>query len=161
MRYDVWSAFPSSASTIDRWRPRRTEILYVWLHSSDWPQFIGTLAGLMLCLLLAALDQTMLALLSRESSRNSSGFDRYPGRDSVPADVDHLHSDFREAVRHLRAKGIFPVGRDHVRCLVCIVRRGRKNGFPGHRWHEPVDRVPRLARAGRGHHVRIGIYHRR
>jgi EmrB/QacA subfamily drug resistance transporter len=42
------------------------------------PQFIGTLAGLMLCLLLAALDQTIVGTAEPRIIAQLSGFDRYP-----------------------------------------------------------------------------------
>lgn len=42
------------------------------------PQFIGTLAGLMLCLLLAALDQTIVGTAEPRIISQLSGFDRYP-----------------------------------------------------------------------------------
>src|SRR5882724_6793695 len=41
-------------------------------------QFIGTLAGLMLCLLLAALDQTIVGTAEPRIIASLSGFDRYP-----------------------------------------------------------------------------------
>jgi len=42
------------------------------------PQFIGTMAGLMLCLLLAALDQTIVGTAEPRIIAQLSGFDRYP-----------------------------------------------------------------------------------
>jgi EmrB/QacA subfamily drug resistance transporter len=42
------------------------------------PQFIGTLAGLMMCLLLAALDQTIVGTAEPRIIASLSGFDRYP-----------------------------------------------------------------------------------
>lgn len=42
------------------------------------PQFIGTMAGLMLCLLLAALDQTIVGTAEPRIIASLSGFDRYP-----------------------------------------------------------------------------------
>src|SRR3984885_12554509 len=42
------------------------------------PQFIGTLAGLMLVLLLAALDQTIVGTAEPRIIAQLSGFDRYP-----------------------------------------------------------------------------------
>jgi EmrB/QacA subfamily drug resistance transporter len=42
------------------------------------PQYIGTLAGLMLCLLLAALDQTIVGTAEPRIIAQLSGFDRYP-----------------------------------------------------------------------------------
>src|SRR5882724_12847671 len=41
-------------------------------------QFIGTLAGLMLCLLLAALDQTIVGTAEPRIIASLSGFNRYP-----------------------------------------------------------------------------------
>src|SRR6266436_6602644 len=41
-------------------------------------QFIGTLAGLMMCLLLAALDQTIVGTAEPRIIASLSGFDRYP-----------------------------------------------------------------------------------
>src|SRR5579883_180524 len=41
-------------------------------------QFIGTLSGLMLCLLLAALDQTIVGTAEPRIIASLSGFDRYP-----------------------------------------------------------------------------------
>ncbi len=42
------------------------------------PQFIGTIGGLMLCLLLAALDQTIVGTAEPRIIASLSGFDRYP-----------------------------------------------------------------------------------
>jgi EmrB/QacA subfamily drug resistance transporter len=42
------------------------------------PQFIGTMAGLMMCLLLAALDQTIVGTAEPRIIASLSGFDRYP-----------------------------------------------------------------------------------
>lgn len=42
------------------------------------PQFIGTIAGLMMCLLLAALDQTIVGTAEPRIIASLSGFDRYP-----------------------------------------------------------------------------------
>jgi EmrB/QacA subfamily drug resistance transporter len=42
------------------------------------PQFIGTLSGLMACLLLAALDQTIVGTAEPRIIASLSGFDRYP-----------------------------------------------------------------------------------
>ncbi len=42
------------------------------------PQFVGTLSGLMLCLLLAALDQTIVGTAEPRIIASLSGFDRYP-----------------------------------------------------------------------------------
>src|SRR5215475_3843823 len=42
------------------------------------PQFVGTLAGLMMCLLLAALDQTIVGTAEPRIIASLSGFDRYP-----------------------------------------------------------------------------------
>ena len=42
------------------------------------PQFIGTMAGLMLCLLLAALDQTIVGTAEPRIIASLAGFDRYP-----------------------------------------------------------------------------------
>ncbi|HLW75570.1 MAG TPA: MFS transporter, partial [Bryobacteraceae bacterium] len=42
------------------------------------PQFYGTLSGLMLCLLLAALDQTIVGTAEPRIIASLSGFDRYP-----------------------------------------------------------------------------------
>jgi EmrB/QacA subfamily drug resistance transporter len=42
------------------------------------PQFIGTIAGLMLCLLLAAIDQTIVGTAEPKIIAYLSGFDRYP-----------------------------------------------------------------------------------
>ena len=42
------------------------------------PQFIGTLAGLMMCLLLAALDQTIVGTAEPRIIASLAGFDRYP-----------------------------------------------------------------------------------
>ena len=42
------------------------------------PQFFGTLSGLMLCLLLAALDQTIVGTAEPRIINSLSGFDRYP-----------------------------------------------------------------------------------
>jgi EmrB/QacA subfamily drug resistance transporter len=42
------------------------------------PQFIGTISGLMLCLLLAALDQTIVGTAEPRIIASLSGFDRYP-----------------------------------------------------------------------------------
>src|SRR6201995_4882780 len=41
-------------------------------------QFIGTLSGLMLCLLLAALDQTIVGTAEPRIIASLNGFDRYP-----------------------------------------------------------------------------------
>lgn len=42
------------------------------------PQFIGTIGGLMMCLLLAALDQTIVGTAEPRIIASLSGFDRYP-----------------------------------------------------------------------------------
>src|ERR1700732_2198639 len=42
------------------------------------PQFFGTMAGLMLCLLLAAIDQTLVGTAEPKIIAYLSGFDRYP-----------------------------------------------------------------------------------
>jgi EmrB/QacA subfamily drug resistance transporter len=42
------------------------------------PQFIGTMAGLMMCLLLAALDQTIVGTAEPRIIASLAGFDRYP-----------------------------------------------------------------------------------
>ncbi len=42
------------------------------------PQFVGTMAGLMMCLLLAALDQTIVGTAEPRIIASLSGFDRYP-----------------------------------------------------------------------------------
>src|SRR5579862_3254812 len=42
------------------------------------PQFIGTITGLMLCLLLAALDQTIVGTAEPRIIASLAGFDRYP-----------------------------------------------------------------------------------
>src|SRR5215469_16442726 len=42
------------------------------------PQFIGTIAGLMMCLLLAALDQTIVGTAEPRIIASLAGFDRYP-----------------------------------------------------------------------------------
>src|ERR1700740_426530 len=42
------------------------------------PQFVGTLAGLMMWLLLAALDQTIVGTAEPRIIASLSGFDRYP-----------------------------------------------------------------------------------
>ncbi len=42
------------------------------------PQFLGTMAGLMLCLLLAALDQTIVGTAEPRIIASLAGFDRYP-----------------------------------------------------------------------------------
>src|SRR5579872_443267 len=42
------------------------------------PQFVGTLFGLMMCLLLAALDQTIVGTAEPRIIASLSGFDRYP-----------------------------------------------------------------------------------
>src|SRR6202171_4261515 len=42
------------------------------------PQLVGTLAGLMLGMLLAALDQTIVATAEPQTIAHLSGFDRYP-----------------------------------------------------------------------------------
>src|SRR6202041_3623987 len=42
------------------------------------PQFIGTIAGLIMCLLLAALDQTIVGTAEPRIIASLSGFDRYP-----------------------------------------------------------------------------------
>src|SRR5579885_3062428 len=41
-------------------------------------QFIGTLFGLMMCLLLASLDQTIVGTAEPKIIASLSGFDRYP-----------------------------------------------------------------------------------
>src|SRR5579875_2331386 len=42
------------------------------------PQFVGTMAGLMMCLLLAALDQTIVGTAEPRIIASLSGFERYP-----------------------------------------------------------------------------------
>src|SRR5579872_5286473 len=42
------------------------------------PQFVGTLFGLMMCLLLAALDQTIVGTAEPRIIASLAGFDRYP-----------------------------------------------------------------------------------
>src|SRR5438128_9904799 len=43
-----------------------------------WPQMVGTLVGLMLSMLLAALDQTIVGTAEPRIIASLSGFDRYP-----------------------------------------------------------------------------------
>ena len=54
-----------------------------WHHTFDtswpsWPQLVGTLGGLLLALLVAALDQTVVGTAEPRIIASLSGFDRYP-----------------------------------------------------------------------------------
>ena len=119
-------------------------------------QYIGTLAGLMLCLLLAALDQTIVGTAEPRIIAQLSGFDRYPWVATAYLLTSTICVPiFAKLIRHLRAEMVFSFRRDHVRGLVGFVRRLRQTDLSAHRRHESVDRVPRLA--GRGAGIIFGL----
>ena len=126
------------------------------------PQLIGTMIGLLLAALLAAIDQTIVGTAEPRIIASLHGIRPLPvGRDDLPAHVHPVGPDLREPVGHLRPQAVLHARRDPVRRLVRAVRRGRRIHVPADRRHGPADPLPRTAGRRRRHGHRHPLHDRR
>jgi MFS family permease len=114
------------------------------------PQLIGTMLGMLLTALLAAIDQTIVGTAEPRIIASLSGFDRYPW-------VATLY--LLTSTVACRSSRVCPIDsdasryswrRDCVRARLGVVRRVRQPDLSAVRRHGPADRVPRLQGLGAG-----------
>ena len=126
------------------------------------PQLVGTLTGLLLAALLAAIDQTIVGTAEPRIIAQLSGFDRYPwiataylltSTVSVPI--------FASLSDHPRAQAVLSAGCHALHADVRAVRRRRHADVPADRRHGPADSVPRPAGHRRRHGDGAAVHDRR
>src|SRR3954451_14535030 len=102
------------------------------------PQLVGTMTGLLLAALLAAIDQTIVGTAEPRIIASLSGFDRYPwvatvylltSTLSVPIFASLSGPIFRQLVRYPRPQAVLPAGCRPLRDHVGAVRPRRGNEF--------------------------------
>ena len=109
----------------------------------DPRQRLVTLGGLMLTLLLAAMDQTIVGTAMPRVVASLDGFDRYPvGDHRLPAHLDDLGPGLRQAVGPVRTQVALPGRPGDLRRVVVAVRRLGQRPAAARR-HESAHLLPR------------------
>ena len=126
------------------------------------PQLIGTLTGLLLAALLAAIDQTIVGTAEPRIIASLSGFDRYPWVATAYLLTSTVSVPIFASLSDIYGrKPFFLLGATLFVVDLGAVRRGRRAHVPADRRHGTADSVPRPAGHRRRHGDRAALHDRR
>ncbi len=126
------------------------------------PQLVGTMLGLLLSVLLASLDQTIVGTAEPRIIAQLSGFDRYPWVSTNYLLTSTLAIPIFARLSDIYGrKWFFLSGAAMFIFTSALCGASGDAHLPAHRRHESVDRVPRTAGHRRRHDDGACVHHHR